>query len=90
MSDKVLLEHKVTVENRKAMTVSGVGQVVSYDEYRIVLRTDYGTLIIRGRDLVAGEISSATNTLKLTGRIETIQYKAAKDKSEGLLQRMLK
>ena len=90
MSDKVLLEHKVTIENRKAMTVSGVGQVVSYDEYRIVLRTDYGTLIVRGRDLVAGEISSATNTLKLTGRIETIQYKAAKDKSEGLLQRMLK
>ena len=90
MSDKVLLEHKVTIENRKVMTVSGVGQVVSYDEYRIVLRTDYGTLIIRGRDLVAGEISSATNTLKLTGRIETIQYKAAKDKSEGLLQRMLK
>lgn len=90
MSDKVLLEHKVTIENRKAMTVSGVGQVVSYDEYRIVLRTDYGTLIIRGRDLVAGEISSATNTLKLTGRIETIQYKAAKDKSEGILQRMLK
>ena len=90
MSDKVLLEHKVTIENRKAMTVSGVGQVVSYDEYRIVLRTDYGTLIIWGRDLVAGEISSATNTLKLTGRIETIQYKAAKDKSEGILQRMLK
>ena len=90
MSDKVLLEHKVTIENRKAMTVSGVGQVVSYDEYRIVLRTDYGTLIIRGRDLVAGEISSATNTLKLTGRIENIQYKAAKDKSEGILQRMLK
>ena len=90
MSDKVLNEHKVIIENRKAMTVSGVAQVVSYDEYRIVLRTDYGTLIIRGRDLVAGEISSATNTLKLTGRIETIQYKAAKDKSEGLLQRMLK
>ena len=90
MSDKVLNEHKVTIENRKAMTVSGVGQVVSYDEYRIVLRTDYGTLIIQGRDLVAGEISSATNTLKLTGRIETIQYKAAKDKSEGILQRMLK
>ena len=90
MSDKVLLEHKVTIENRKAMAVSGVAQVVSYDESRIVLRTDYGMLIIRGRDLVAGEISSATNTLKLTGRIETIQYKASKDKSEGLLQRMLK
>ncbi len=90
MSDKILLPHKITVENRKEMTVTGVIQVVSYDEYRILLRTDYGTLIIQGRDLVAGEISSANNTLKLTGRIETLQYKAAKDKSENFFTRIMK
>ena len=90
MSDKILLPHKITVENRKEMTVSGVVQVVSYDEYRILLRTDYGTLIIQGRDLVAGEISSATNTLKLTGRIEILQYKATKDKSENFFSRIMK
>ena len=90
MSDKILLPHKISVENRKEMSVGGVVQVVSYDEYRIVLRTDYGTLIIQGRDLIAGEINSATNTLKLTGRIDTLQYKAAKDKSESLFARMMK
>lgn len=90
MSDKILLPHKITVENRKEMTVSGVVQVLSYDEYRILLRTDYGTLIIQGRDLVAGEISSATNTLKLTGRIEILQYKATKDKSENFFSRIMK
>ena len=90
MSDKILLPHKITVENRKEMSVGGVVQVISYDEYRIVLRTDYGTLIIQGRDLVTGEINSATNTLKLTGRIDTLQYKAAKDKSESLFARMMK
>ncbi len=90
MSDKILLPHKITLENRKDMTVSGVVQVVSYDEYRIVLRTDYGTLVIAGRDLVTGEISSTTNTLKLTGRIETLQYKAARDKSENILSRLMK
>ena len=72
------------------MAVSGVVQVVSYDEYKIVLRTDYGTLVISGRDLVTGEINSATNTLKLTGRIETLQYKAARDKSENILSRLMK
>lgn len=90
MSDKILIPHKVTLENRNTMTVTGVLQVISYDEYRIILRTDYGTLIIQGRDLVAGEISSSQNTLKLTGRVETMQYKAAKDKSEGLLARIMK
>lgn len=90
MADKILLEHKLTVENRTAISVTGVTQVVAYDENRIVLRTDYGTLIIRGRDLVAGEISSVNNTLKLTGSIDTLQYKGARDKRESLLSRLTK
>ena len=40
MSDKILLPHTVTIENRKDMTVSGVIQVVAYDEDRLVLKTD--------------------------------------------------
>lgn len=88
MSDKILLQHKVIIENRTAMSLAGVSQVVAYDENRIVLRTDYGTLIITGRDLVAGEISSTNNTMKLTGNIDTLQYKGARDKRQGLLSRL--
>lgn len=88
MSDKILLQHKVIIENRGAMSVDGVTQVVAYDENRIVLRTDYGTLIVTGRDLVAGEISSSNNTMKLTGNIDALQYKGARDKREGLLSRI--
>ncbi|MBE6866720.1 MAG: YabP/YqfC family sporulation protein [Oscillospiraceae bacterium] len=88
MSDKILLQHKVIIENRGAMSVDGVTQVVAYDENRIVLRTDYGTLIVTGRDLVAGEISSSNNTMKLTGNIDTLQYKGSRDKREGLLSRI--
>ena len=40
MSDKILIPHKITLENRNTMAVTGVLQVVSYDEYRIILRTD--------------------------------------------------
>ena len=90
MESRIIIPHKITLENRNTMAVTGVLQVVSYDEYRIILRTDYGTLSIQGRDLVAGEISSSQNTLKLTGRVETLQYKAARDKSEGLLARIMK
>ena len=90
MSDKILLPHTVTIENRNQMSVSGVRQVVAYDEMHIILRTDYGILVIQGREMIAGEISSTSNTMKLTGKIETLQYKAAKDKSEGFLSRILK
>ena len=77
MSDKILMSHNVIIENRRRMSVTGVLQVVAYDEFHIVLKTDYGSLIIQGRDLVAGEISSQNNTLKLTGSIETLQYKVS-------------
>ncbi len=88
MADKILNPHKITVENRSDMSVTGVIQVVAYDENRVVLRTDFGTLIIQGRDLVAGEISSISNTMKLTGNIDTLQYKGARDKRENLLSRL--
>ena len=88
MADKILNPHKITVENRSDMSVTGVIQVVAYDENRVVLRTDFGTLIIQGRDLVAGEISSINNTIKLTGNIDTLQYKGARDKRENLLSRL--
>ena len=90
MSDKILLPHKLTVENRSTMSVTGVTQVVTYDENRIVLRTDYGMLVITGRDLIAGEISSTTNTMKLTGNIDTMQYKGIRDKRESFLSRLAK
>jgi len=88
MADKILNPHKITVENRSDMSVTGVIQVVAYDENRVVLRTDFGTLIIQGRDLVAGEISSINNTMKLTGNIDTLQYKGTRDKRENLLSRL--
>lgn len=90
MSDKILLPHTVTMENRRQMSVTGVIQVIAYDEFHIILKTDYGQLIIQGRELSAGEISSSQNTLKLTGNIETLRYKVSKDRSEGLLARLLK
>lgn len=90
MSDKNLLQHKLVLENRTEMAVSGVTQVVAYDENRVVIRTDFGTLIITGRDMVAGEISSSGNTMKLTGNIDNIQYKGARDKRQNLLSRLTK
>lgn len=90
MSDTVLHTHTLTLENRRQMSVTGVLQVVAYDEFHIILNTDYGQLIIQGKKLVAGEISSSQNRLKLDGEIESIQYRTLKDKSSGFLSKIMK
>ena len=90
MSDKILQPHVVTIENRKDMTVSGVLQVIAYDEYKLVLKTEYGRLLIQGKNLVAGEISSTQGILKLSGDIEVVQYQAVRQKGEGLFAKLSK
>ncbi len=84
MADNVFLMHKIEVVNRKDMIVQGVIKVVSYDEHNISLETDFGKIIITGTDLLAGEINSKEGILKLTGDIQSIQYKVNKIKEKGI------
>lgn len=90
MADKLLSQHTVTLENRKNMKITGVNQVSSYDEYKVVMQTDYGKLTVAGKNIVAGEISSTSKVLSLTGEIDYIQYQMSKGKSEGKLAKLLR
>ena len=42
--------HNVIMENRKALTISGVTDVDSFDERCISLYTQMGELVIKGED----------------------------------------
>ena len=90
MTDKILSAHQVVMENRKTLNITGVMQVVYYDEFKLVLKTDYGKLTISGRNLVAGEISTTSKSLQLTGDIDFLQYSRDKGKSEKGLARILR
>ncbi|MBQ7816952.1 MAG: hypothetical protein IJ339_06330 [Oscillospiraceae bacterium] len=90
MTDKILSEHIITMENRRDLKITGVTQVVAYDEYKVVLKTDYGRLTVSGRNLVAGEISTSGKTLQLTGDIDFLQYSRDRGKSEKGIARLLR
>lgn len=44
------LPQKLTLENRSRLTVTGVQDVESFDESAVVLHTNRGVLVIRGRN----------------------------------------
>ena len=90
MADKILSTHTVFMENRKELKITGVLQVVAYDEYRVVLRTDFGKMTISGRNLVAGQMSTENRTMELTGEVNYIQYQANRGKSESGLSKLLR
>ena len=90
MADKILSEHTVFIENRRNMKLTGVVQVIAYDEYRLVLKTDYGKLTVSGKNLVAGQMNTESRTMELTGDINYLQYQANHGKSEKGLAKLLR
>ena len=48
--DRLKLPHKLILNERSALTMTGVTEVVSFDDSCVVMRTDLGDLIVLGFD----------------------------------------
>ncbi len=66
--------HNIIMENRENLTLSGVTDVDSFDERCIVLYTQLGELVIRGRDLHINSMSVETGDMTIDGEIWSLNY----------------
>ena len=49
--NQVQLPHHLVLEDRRALTVSGVSDVDSFDELTVVIYTEMGELTVKGQGL---------------------------------------
>ena len=63
MGDKLELPHKLTLNERKMLTMTGVTEVLSFDENAIALRTELGILQIHGRELQLKALSQENGSM---------------------------
>ncbi len=68
------LPHKLILEERTKLSVTGVEEVESFDDDRIELRTVRGRLFISGEGLHIGKLSLETGELCAEGTVTGIQY----------------
>ena len=66
--------HKLTLNERKNLTLSGVTEVVSFDENTVVLRTSLGTLEIQGQSLQLKNLSLEGGQAAVDGQISALYY----------------
>lgn len=76
-------QHFLTLENRANLKLTGVRKTLNYDEYSVLLDTDYGNLLIGGSNIIVNEISSTTGDVSIQGNIEYMQYQAKKQTGNG-------
>lgn len=64
----------VILENRKKLTLTGIKDVLSFDDEIIVLESELGLLNIKGMDLKVNKISVETGDVIIEGTIRMIEY----------------
>ena len=80
--------HRLELDGRERLTVSGVEDVERFDESGIVLSTSAGILIVTGEELHIGKLSLDGGELHVDGRIDSISYEEPSGPRGGLLHRL--
>ena len=81
------MAHSLALEGRKSLTMTGVAEVVSFDDGAVVLRTGLGMLTVQGSDLRLKTLSTDGGQMAVTGEISLLSYE--EPRSGGWLRRLL-
>jgi len=79
--------HRLVLESREKLTVSGVEEVESFDENAIVMDTALGALIVRGEGLHIEKLSLDGGDLAVEGTVESLTYEESRERG-GFFSRL--
>ncbi len=82
--------HRLVLEDRRSLTISGVSEVESFDERSILLRCAQGALSIHGSDLHIEELSLDGGDLRVAGLIDALSYEDISEPTGSLLSRLFR
>lgn len=80
------------LENRSKLSVSGVLDVLSFDDQIIIIETELGLLTVKGDNLRVNKLSIDTSEVIVEGEVNSISY-SSKDldkKNESFLGKIFK
>ena len=84
------MPHQLILEDRRALTVSGVSDVDSFDETAVVVYTDLGELAVHGEGLHINRLNIETGELTLEGHIQSLSYSENTSRQGGFFSRLFK
>ena len=82
-------EHRLVLEQREHLVISGVEEVARFDEETIVLTTTMGELEIQGEGLHIEKLSLEGGELHVDGTVTALIYTAEGREEPGFLRRLL-
>ncbi|MGB9809035.1 MAG: sporulation protein YabP [Caldanaerobacter sp.] len=90
---KGIKPHNVSIENREKMNITGVLNVISFDEESVIVETEMGILTVRGQGLHINKLNLDEGQVSLDGEIVNLNYSekgGIVSKSGGFISRMFR
>ncbi len=85
--------HKIIFSNRQTGSLTGVRDVVSFDENQVVLDTDMGLLTIKGRELHMSRLTLEKGEADMEGMVDSLVYSSNegyRKSGESFFERLFK
>ncbi|MBQ7965152.1 MAG: sporulation protein YabP [Ruminococcus sp.] len=73
--------HSLILDNRSSLTLTGVSDVIGFDEQTMNLMTDCGALIVKGESLHINKLNLDSKDVCIDGTINSLQYLSQNTKS---------
>lgn len=81
------------LENRGKLSISGVNDVLSFDDQVVIVETELGLLTVKGENIRINKLSIDTSEVIVEGNISYLAYSdkdMEKGKNGGLLSKIFK
>lgn len=87
--DRLPMPHKLTLNERKNLTLTGAAEVVSFDENAVILKTSLGVLTVQGHNLHLKTLSPENGQVAVEGQVTALFYEEPRV-AGGLLQKLFR
>ncbi|MCY6485714.1 sporulation protein YabP [Clostridium aestuarii] len=75
-------ESNLKIENRKKLILTGVVEVISFDDTNIVLDTTLGKLTIKGKELKMNKLDVQNGDVIILGQVDSCIYTTIESKKD--------
>lgn len=82
----------ITLENRNRLTLTGVEEVISFDDEKILINTNLGSLTIKGSELKMNKLDVKNGDVIIVGTVSSMIYggKTLKKDKENIITKLFK
>ena len=87
MEELLQIPHKLTLNQREELNLTGVTEVVSFDDTAVILKTNLGTLTVQGQNLVLKTLCVEGGQVAVSGHISSLYYE--EPRPAGFWRRLL-